>query len=569
RVARDSLEAAGMWRPGAGMIHQCDEVLRLISDLAARFDRKLVVSIIGPCGSGKSTLLNALAGRDGLSETGNRRPTTRGVVILCREREDAAQLVRKLGEEKIRIRSSRAAGSLEHALLIDTPDTDSTEGEDHIPMVHDVIGLSDALICLFDAQNPKRRDQADFLEPYVRRFNGESILVALNKCDRLGEEELKETILPGFSQYIRDAWDGRTPEILCIAGRRHLNDPGWTRDAGPRHDFDQFDALRDAVFNTFNRKGYAVDRRLENARELRDFALGDMGREALRDQEALVAAGERIREAEKEALGKALESLEREGERGASGVNARLYGKLARRWLGPVGWLVAAWARIIGFGSNMADLLRAGGAARRFRGLVSPPGSAAGPGPSAAEAERGERAAAALGAYRIALLRHWPDIAETLVKGRFDESVRHLDRILPDSRDLGKSLAATWEEALAASIDRTAESLSGFFTQAVFNLPVIGVLGYTGWITARQFFSGKYLSTDFFLHAFLTIAIILFLSFFLLQAGVRLIASPARVSARAFETVKRDMINLRPLTMHPVREQIDMVLAMGEGKDSG
>ncbi len=561
RMVRDSLASAGMWRPGAAMVHQCDEVLRLITDLAARFDRKLVISIIGPCGSGKSTLLNALAGRDGLSDTGNRRPTTRGLVVLCREREDASQLVRKLGEENVRIRSSRAAGSLEHALLIDTPDTDSTEGEGHIPIVHDAIGLSDALICLFDAQNPKRKDQADFLEPYVRRFNGESVIVALNKCDRLGEAELKETILPGFSEYIRHAWAGQTPEILCIAGRRHLTEPGWTKGAGPRHDFDQFPALRDAVFTTFNRKGYAVDRRLENARELRDFVFNDIGREASRSREALFSAGDMIKKAERDALGRALEAMDSNEDRGAPGVNVRLYGKLARRWLGPVGWLVALWARIIGFGSGMTELFKSGGPARSFRGLISSTGKGPNAHASAEEIARVERAAA-LGWYRTALLKHWPDIAETLVTGRFEESVRHLDRMLPDPKDLGKGLAASWEEALAAAIDKAAGRLSGFFMQTLFNLPVIGVLGYTGWITARQFFSGVYLSTDFFLHAFLTIGIILFLSFFLLQAAARLIASPARIAAKAFETVKQNMEALRPLSAHPVIEQIETVLAM-------
>ncbi len=219
RLLRSTIDQAPLWRPSTTLTKQCDEVLRMISELEARFDRKLVVTIIGPCGSGKSTLLNALAGVDDLSEYGHRRPTTRSVVVLCHEASDAAQVKQAMATESVEIRVSDAAASLQNVLLIDTPDTDSTEQDKHIPMVQKAIVLSDVLICVFDAENPKRRDHVDFLAPYVRLFNGDSLVSVINKSDRQDEGELKEKILPDFTDFIAKAWSRPVHTFLCIGSK--------------------------------------------------------------------------------------------------------------------------------------------------------------------------------------------------------------------------------------------------------------------------------------------------------------------------------------------------------------
>ena len=61
----------------------------MIDAIAARFDRRLVVTLIGPSGSGKSTLVNALAGGAELSETGHRRPTTGRLMVFGSGAEEA------------------------------------------------------------------------------------------------------------------------------------------------------------------------------------------------------------------------------------------------------------------------------------------------------------------------------------------------------------------------------------------------------------------------------------------------------------------------------------------------
>ena len=135
----------------------------------------------------------------------------------------------------------------------------------HRQVLDRVISASDVLICMFDAENPKRRDHVDFLAPYIRRFDGESLLAVLNRCDRLAEEELSSRILPEFSAHLAAAWDREVDTVFCTSARSHLNDPGWDPAATPRHAFDQFEDLRRQIFGAFNRAGFVVDRRLTNA----------------------------------------------------------------------------------------------------------------------------------------------------------------------------------------------------------------------------------------------------------------------------------------------------------------
>jgi hypothetical protein len=111
-------------------------------------------------------------------------------------------------------------------------------------------------------------------------------------------------------------------------------------------------------------------------------------------------------------------------------------------------------------------------------------------------------------------------------------------------------------------MERVVRGLSGMLLQIVFNLPALAILGYTGWITVQRFLIGSYLSVDFFLHALWTIGIVLLLSFFLFQICVRLAASPERVTARAFDKMKRQADHLDGITTNPVLEQLETVIRL-------
>ncbi|MCK5206160.1 MAG: 50S ribosome-binding GTPase, partial [Desulfobacterales bacterium] len=331
---------------------QCDEAIRMINDIAERFDRKLVVTLVGPSGSGKSTLLNALAGVDDLSEIGHRLPTTDHLIVFSGNPNDGGQLIEALDSEIVETRSNPAADDFEHVLLIDTPDTDSTAFKKHIPIVEQTIAKSDMLICVFDAENPKRRDHVDFLAPFTRKFSGESLVCVLNKCDRLDEPELKNQIVPDFLEHIRMGWQMPADRVFCISARRNLKDSDWDADAGPRHDFDEFEDLKQLVVNTINRAGYVIDRRIENAERLRDFVFEEAGREVLKKKAVLADAAGRITDAEKKALGNAISGMQAIGTQPLFGLNVLVYQKLAQRWLGPMGWMIAIWARLLIFGSG-------------------------------------------------------------------------------------------------------------------------------------------------------------------------------------------------------------------------
>jgi hypothetical protein len=157
-------------------------------------------------------------------------------------------------------------------------------------------------------------------------------------------------------------------------------------------------------------------------------------------------------------------------------------------------------------------------------------------------------------------MKNWPDIAQALVQGRFESTVRRMEDAMAGSEDFGENISAIWSEALDQEIERVTRKLSGLLVQLLFNAPGVAILGYTGWLTVRGFLSGSYLSGDFFVHAFWVIAIVMLLSFFLLQICIRLIANARRISALAFEKLKNQIDQVDGVIMNPVRSQLQIVL---------
>ena len=559
-----TLSAAPLWLPGASLKKQCRQAVHMINNIAARFDRKLVVTLIGPSGSGKSTLLNALAGVDDFSEVGHQRPTTGSLLVFSDDSEDVRLLAEDLGRESVEIRSSSAAVFPEHVILIDSPDTDSAANSRHIPILRKAISHSDMLICVFDGENPKRRDHVDFLAPYIQRFHGESLVGVINKCDRLDEAELKDHILPDFNAYLQSAWHQPVNNVFCISARNHLHAPQWDDAAGPKHDFDEFDTLRKLVFDTINSAGYIVDRRLENASSLHEFIHQEAGSELSRDQKALDSARRQLGDAEKTALKTAATAMIDEDSRQVVGVNVMVYQKLSQMWLGPVGWMIAIWARLLIFGTGMVAMFRFGRPLQQLIGMFSAFKHFKDSKSATAESYNAGRVDAALRNYRMAIMKSWPDIAATMVQARFDSSVRRIDDALDGSEEFGENMSAIWSQTLDQEIERVTRKLSGFLLQLFFNAPGIAILGYTGWLTLQGFLSGQYLTGGFFLHAFWVIAIVLLFSFFILQMFIRLIASARRISARALEKLKNQIDQVEGVIMNPVRSQMETVLDLAE-----
>jgi len=565
RRLNSELGHAPLWLPGRGLETQCGEAVRMIEDIAERFEHKLVVTLVGPSGSGKSTLLNALAGVDDLSKIGHRRPTTDHLIVFSGDQgdpNDAGQLAEALDSEIVETRSNPAADRFEHVLLIDTPDTDSTALKKHIPLVERAIKKSDMLICVFDAENPKRRDHVDFLAPYIRKFSGESLVCVLNKCDRLDAPELKDQIVPDFLEYIRLGWQMPADRVFCISARRNLKEPDWDETAAPKHDFDEFEELKQLVLHTINRAGFIVDRRLENAERLRDFVFEETGREVGKNKGVLADAAARITAVEKEALGNAVSGMQANETRQFLGLNIVVYQKLAQRWLGPMGWMIAIWARLLIFGSGIMAVFRYGRPLRQVIGTLSALRHSKDAKSGIEDPEKDQRTAAALRNYRLVVLAHWPEIAKSLVQGGFDSSIRKVEDALAGTDGFKDRLAFAWTDALDAEIERLTGKLSGLLLQILFNIPAIGILGYCGWLTLLTFFSGSYLPGDFFMHAFWAIGIILFLSFFFLQLCIRAAAGTGRITARAFARLKSQLEQVNEFNHNPLKTQLDTVLGL-------
>ncbi|MCF8049651.1 MAG: 50S ribosome-binding GTPase [Desulfobacterales bacterium] len=550
---RQRLEGLALWRPAVGLARQAQEAARLVEGIQQRLEKKLVVTLIGPCGSGKSTLLNALAGVDDLSPTGIDRPTTRQVVIFGKDSADIDAFAALYPELPVRMKTAESARSLDHLLLVDTPDTDSSEAESYRSVVDAVVSASDVLLCVFDAENPKRRDHVDFLAPYVQRFDGDSLAAVLNRCDRLDEEEIKDRIVPEFSAYLHSAWARPVDTLLCISARSHLAAPGWDPSATPRHGFDQFEQLHELIFGAFNRPGFVVDRRLENAGRLCWYIEAQVRTAVGRHRPAIVDAGRLILDAEKRAAEAGFEALEQEVADAQTEIHTALYRRLAQRWVGPVGWMTATWARLLSFGSGVSAFLRGGGTS-----LLS----------LAAGGRRSSRSGGespfpgALKSVRSVLARDWPAIAEALVKGGFEPSVRRIEDVLPGLGDRLRSLSDRWEEALSTEIDRAAAALSHPLLQLLFNLPIVAVLLHAGWRTVADYFSGNVLPVAFFLHTLLMVGIALVLTFFLLQTLIRLIAGQRRILKRTLKRALGSSAELRPLTESEIGARIEAFFAL-------
>ncbi|PIP35508.1 MAG: hypothetical protein COS92_02485 [Desulfobacterales bacterium CG07_land_8_20_14_0_80_52_14] len=539
RRLEKSLGQAPLWTPGASLIRECREAFHLITSLKERFERKLVITLIGASGSGKSTLFNALSGVDDLSETGFKRPTTRKIILLSQAGTDAEDLIRELGSEHVEIRHIPETSFLENAVLIDTPDTDSTLLEEHRILIHKAIAFSDVLICLFDAQNPKRKDHTDFLASYVHRFDGESLIAVLNKCDRLKKEELITTIVPEFLGYIQDSWGKPAEALYCISGRNHLKNPGWDPSASPLHEFDQFDALKEKILLESAYEGALFDCRLKNAQEILDYLFMQVKTEASKDRETLSHALNQIRDLEKKAADSAMAVLQSNDSPSLFSLSTRIYQELVQRWTGPVGWLIALWYRLLAFGSGIASLFRLPRSVRHMRDQIASFRRQVGIEVKPFSATGGESNGLALKEYRLVIVRHWGDIAAALIKGRFDPSTRQIDTLIQGREALEDHLSSVWNTALAEEVRETADRLSGFFIQLLFNLPILGISGYAAWLTIRDFIQGKILPFDFFLHAFFAIGVTFFLSFFAFQVWVRFFAKKRRIEARALQATHR------------------------------
>ncbi len=557
-------EEAPNWIPGAALQSECRQAIYFLDQMEERLDRKLVITLIGPSGAGKSTLLNALAEKDELSPIGIQRPTTTGITVFCRAENDADVLLKDLGGDVVSIRTSPVAASLKHVILVDTPDMDSTESEKYRPVLEKAIGLSDILFCVLNAENPKRRDSIVFLKRFVDYYPGSQLYVVLNRCDRLQEDELKQVILPDLKNHLQTSWQRPVESIFCISARRHLQHPQWPQGEKPLHNFDDYRQLHGVIFGSLNQGNRFVDSRVERAQHLVELIRKSAALSIDAKREELSAVKKEVLELEKNARIAATDAMQATGAEMLTGIHAIFYQKLAGRWWGPVGWLVAIWARFLMAGAGVLATLRLGNPIVQLWGLLSSLVRYRKTRVAVTEASTGGDMAPALLKYRLTIQQAWPDIAQKLVSLEFRPSVRDISALLPDNRELRRHLTSSWKSTFETVVDRRAASASGFLLQLLFNLPTLGLMGLFAYQSVKSYLLQNTLPSGYFLHAAISILLVWMLSFVLLQIIIRF-AGGTSLLKRAFGVLVNDIqADEKEWLSSSIVDEVDNILRLSD-----
>jgi len=381
-------EQAPHWLPGLSLQSECRSALELIDGMEERLERKLLVTLIGPTGAGKSTLLNALAGGRPLSPTGIDRPTTRSLVAYCRSTADLQTLDSRIDPGALAVHSDAAAPHLENVILLDTPDMDSTESAAFRPLLEQIIGLSDVLVCVFNAENPKRKDTIDFLHGFVNRFPGSGLFVVLNRCDR---------IRPGTNAPRR--YSAPVPAVTC-AIRTGL------RASAP---------CTTSTNSSACRRRFSVNSTRRSASWTPAWSAPATWRQRSASRPASAWPASAVAWPRCASKSCSWEVLRGGIVEAATGLQALFYQKLAGRWWGPLGWLLALWARLLMTGAGLVAAMRPGRPAMQLWGAVSAVTRYRKTRGEVEQTLQGGDLEPVMLRYRLILQQSWPDLAQKLV----------------------------------------------------------------------------------------------------------------------------------------------------------
>jgi len=501
------IEALPDWRPARALLDQGAWLRKKLDELAQAWHTRLVVAIVGPSGAGKSTLLNALAGAN-LSTTGLTRPTTRQVVAYASDAAAAAPLRRALGEEDLLVETSPRAAALSYLTLLDTPDTNTLP--ENQALLARALELADVILAVFTAQNPRLHDNLAFLHPFVERLPRESIVPVLNMVDRVPPSELDE-VEADFRRALETEW-GLVPErVYLISAKSSAGSRAqFALDETPINARNDYPALETLVYAALNRASQLADRRAAHAERLIALYRREIAQALDDTAKARHAAKEAIRELEQRVQAALQQTVaETFAQVRTLDLSTAIYGLLAPRWWGPVGWLVGLWALLLRVASWVT---RPGG---RRPTLLSHGAPDAG----------GSEVAATMAELRSAELEHllanaWPPLADQLVAAGFAPSVRAEGawqrRLEEASGALGDQVAGLYQRRL----ERLAGRLAAAPVQFLLNLPVLAMLVWIGVDAVLAFVQRRALPATHLQTGGVALVALWLLGYVLLQLGV-------------------------------------------------
>ena len=505
---KGELEACPHWAHGKDLAVALDETLRDIDTLEEKIDSKAVIAVVGGTGTGKSSLVNALCGHQNAVKAGVDRPTTRKATAIVRSMSDAEGIIQQFGQDSLDVIPVPET-RLPEAILVDAPDTDSAECASYSDILDSVLGFADVLVCVFDATNPKRKDNLDRLVQSVAKFQPRYVVIVLNHSDRIIHELLQEEVLPDFKGHLGKCWPGAGEHVFCTATPpvgSPLPKDGFNNELGELVTF-----LRSVSGSVI------VDERVSRAAFLRENAEEGV-RAAIRAQGDWGKLAHEVREFEANVSKQIADWYSAtEGSCSKESADMSLLRAVAPRWWGPVGLFLGfslRLRRLVETPFRLSDLILPVGIWRRITAFAGEGKSAESDTGRAMGEQEDEVSQAAVGEKAIT---DYATLSERIVRDfGFDSELRDHKKAFALS-DISGHLHRAWRKAREEEIQIFARRCSRPILQLALNACTIVPAGYILWVIASTFIKGEYLPDSFYRQSLALLALLWLLTSWLAQ----------------------------------------------------